>query len=134
MTATAIAAAFGDAPNGATTLVSAHRNSPVVCAVCGKRTERRMRGQRYCCARCRERGRSRSRKAFLGPCTGAPATPLKSSNEINPLPRQKTGSSLYTNVPLNILGGGSWRWPDTPKLDAATLARMVRSEIGANVR
>jgi hypothetical protein len=131
MTAAPIAAALGDAPNGATTLLSVHRNGPVICAVCGKRTERKMRGQRYCSARCRDRSRSRSRKAFLGRNTGAPTTPRKSSNQINPLPRRKTGSSLYANAPLNILGGGSWRRPDTPKLDAETLARIVSSEIGA---
>jgi hypothetical protein len=42
------------------------RDAPVVCPTCGRRAERQMRGQCYCSARCRERGRKRSRKAFFG--------------------------------------------------------------------
>jgi hypothetical protein len=117
--------------------VAASRNSPVICAVCGKRTERRMRGQRYCSKRCRQRA-SREKlaagelKASLRyPYSGDATTPLKSSNEINSLPRQKTGSSLYANAPLNILGGGSYQWLDTPRLDARTVENVRRSEIGA---
>ena len=110
------------------------RNAPVMCASCGRKVERRMRGQRYCSARCRDRGRGRSRKALLGHDTGAPATPPKKAGQFNDLQDGKTRSNPSANAPLNILGGGSWRWPSTPKLDAETLARIVRSEIGANVR
>jgi hypothetical protein len=39
--------------------------------------------------------------------------------------------SPYANAPLNILGGGSFRWPNTPKLDRCTLENIRRSEIGA---
>ena len=118
--------------------VAASRTSPVICAVCGKRTERRMRGQRYCSKRCRQRA-SREKLAagelkasVRYPYSGDATTPLKSSNEINSLPRQKKqGSSLYANAPLNILGGGSWSWLGSPKLDARTLENIRRSEIGA---
>jgi len=33
----------------------ARRDSPVVCPNCGRQTRRRMRGQRYCSKRCRQR-------------------------------------------------------------------------------
>jgi hypothetical protein len=40
-------------------------------------------------------------------------------------------SSLFANAPLNVLGGGSFRWPETPRLDARTLENILSSEIGA---
>jgi hypothetical protein len=98
--------------------LSSHNNSPVICASCGKRVARKGRIQRYCSARCRDRGRGRSRKALLGQGTGAPATPHKSASNINALHGARPRPSPYTNAPLNILGGGSFRWPDTPRLDA----------------
>jgi hypothetical protein len=61
----------------------------------------------------------------------APTPPHKSTSKINVLQGQKTGSSPYANAPLNILGGGSFRWPGTPRLDARTLKNILRSEIGA---
>jgi hypothetical protein len=88
---------------------NARRDAPVVCAACGKTAKRKMRGQLYCSVRCRENGRGRVRKAHLGQDTRAPATPLKSLNEISSLQKRKMGSSLFTNAPLNVLGGGSFR-------------------------
>lgn len=61
------------------------RDEPVVCAKCGKKTKRRMRGQKYCSRICRERGRERSRKAFLGQNARAPATPKKNRADSNAL-------------------------------------------------
>jgi hypothetical protein len=110
---------------------SARRDAPVVCTACGKTAKRKMRGQLYCSARCRENGRKRIRKAHLGQDTGAPATPLKSLNEISSLQGRKMGSSLFANAPLNILGGGSFRWPGHTRLDPRTLENILRSEIGA---
>ena len=107
-----------------------HNNSPVICASCGKRVARKGRIQRYCSARCRDRGRGRSRKALLGHGTGAPATAHKSASDINALQRAKPRPSPYTNAPLNILGGGSFRWPGTPRLDARTLENIRRCEVG----
>jgi hypothetical protein len=45
-----------------------------------------MRGQRFCSARCRERARGRSRKAFLGKDTRTPTTPAKFRSKANNLP------------------------------------------------
>jgi hypothetical protein len=34
------------------------------------------------------------------------------------------------SVPLNILGGSRFRWPETPSLDRSTRDEIVRSEAG----
>ena len=65
--------------------LATRRDEPVVCAKCGKKTKRRMRGQKYCSRICRERSRDRSRKAFLGQDTRAPATPTKNRTDVNDL-------------------------------------------------
>ena len=49
-----------------TRVQASRRDAPVICANCGRKVLRRLRGQRLCSARCRDRGRGRSRKAFLG--------------------------------------------------------------------
>jgi hypothetical protein len=41
------------------------KDEPVICAKCGKRTKRQMRGQRYCSRICRERARERSSRRCL---------------------------------------------------------------------
>jgi hypothetical protein len=42
---------------------------------------------------------------------------------------QKRPTTLFANAPLNIVGGGSWRWPNTPHLDANTLEKIRIREI-----
>lgn len=104
------------------------------CAACGKTTERKMRGQRFCSRRCRQRANYADKVArgdFSTPYTGLPTTPHKSTSKINALHVAKTRPSPYANAPLNILGGGSFRWPGTKRLDARTLENIRRSEIGA---
>jgi hypothetical protein len=32
--------------------------------------------------------------------------------------------------PLNVLGGGSWRWPNSPSIDAKTRVKITWSEVG----
>lgn len=76
------------------------RDQPVICETCGRKVERRMRGQRYCKPRCRDRGRGRSRKAFLGKDTRAPASPTKISSASSDLQRAKTPSSSKAKVSL----------------------------------
>jgi hypothetical protein len=67
-----------------TTLVQAsRRDAPVICANCGRKVLRRMRGQRFCSARCRDRGRGRSRKA------ARPRPPLKNDLSSMACTRQK---------------------------------------------
>jgi hypothetical protein len=43
-------------------------------------------------------------------------------------PRRRP-TTLFANAPLNILGGGSWRWPNTPHLGANTLEKIRSREI-----
>ena len=87
-----------------------------------------------CSRRCRQRANYADKVArgdFSTPYTGLPTTPHKSTSKINALHVAKTRPSPYTNAPLNILGGGSFRWPGTKRLDARTLENIRRSEIGA---
>jgi len=78
---------------------ASRRDQPVVCATCGRKVARRMRGQHYCSARCRDRGRGRSRKAFLGKDTRAPATPVKNTHDLKVLGTVKKRSS---NAPVSL--------------------------------
>ena len=60
--------------------------------------------------------------------------PHKSASRNNVLQRSNRRSSLFANAPLNILGGASWRWPNTPRIDAKIRATLIiRAEIGALV-
>jgi hypothetical protein len=65
--------------------LAVRNDEPVICARCGKSTERQMRGQKYCSRICRERARKRSRKAFLGRTARSPATPKKIRKDSNAL-------------------------------------------------
>jgi hypothetical protein len=115
------------------------RNDPVRCPVCPRTVERRSRQQVYCSTRCRKRaGRGKSRADALKippryPHSGHGTNPHKSASENNVLPRPKSQSSLFCKGPLNLLGGGSWKWPGTGHLDGKTLAKIRHSEIGAEL-
>ncbi len=101
---------------------------------CGKSVARKMRGQRYCSKRCRQWGSREklaahsSKQSPRYPYSDDATTPHKSARNFNGLPRRKKGSSLYSNAPLNILGG--YRWSGAPKLDAETQRNISRCEIG----
>jgi hypothetical protein len=96
-----------------------------------------MRGQRYCSKRCRQRS-SRDKLAACAskqspryPYSGDATTPHKSASNFNELKGRKSGSSIYFDAPLNILGGGSFRWASTLQLDARTRQKIVALEVGA---
>ena len=86
-------------------VLATRRDEPVTCAACGRRVQRRMRGQRYCSARCREKNRGRVRKAFLGHDTRAPTTPIKKYSSINGLEDVQTGASTGIPAPAALRGG-----------------------------
>jgi hypothetical protein len=95
-----------------TNLVS-RRDAPVVCARCGRTVSRQSRQQKYCSAHCRELARERSRKAFLGQDTGAPANPPKKINGFKSLSAPKSGSSIALKAPRHVVeaevfGGRAW--------------------------
>src|SRR5262249_36268101 len=106
------------------------RGEKLRCPICERKFERRARQQIYCSVRCQDRSRKRTRKAFLGQDTGAPCNPQKIARENNALRGPKTESSVFANAPLNILGGGSWRWPNTPQIAGKTWKKLVRAEVG----
>ena len=110
--------------------IAPRRGEKLRCPICERKFERRARQQIYCSARCQDRGRKRTRKALLGQDTGAPCNLQKIARENNALRGPKTESSVFANAPLNILGGGSWRWPNTPQIDGKTWKKLVRAEVG----
>jgi hypothetical protein len=65
------------------------------------------------------------------PYSGDATTPHQSASNFNELQRRKSGSSIYFDTPLHILGGGSWIWPGTPQLDAWTWQNIVALELEA---
>jgi hypothetical protein len=82
--------------------LASRRDEPVVCESpgCGRKVERRMRGQRFCSSRCRDRARGRSRKAFLGKDTRAPTSPTKFRNKVKNLQAIDDRSSLTKSALL----------------------------------
>jgi hypothetical protein len=82
------------------------RDAPVVCANCGRKVARRMRGQRYCSQRCRQRT-NRALKPFKNapryPSSGGATTPLKKDNKNNALQGAKTLSSPRILAPADVL-------------------------------
>jgi hypothetical protein len=80
--------------------LASRRDQSVVCEKCGAKVERRMRGQRFCSALCRDRARGRSRKAFLGKDTRAPTTSAKFRSKANNLPAIIDESSQAKSVLL----------------------------------
>jgi hypothetical protein len=90
------------------------RDTPVTCDHCGRVVRRRSRQQRFCSDACRERGRERSRKAFLSQDTGAPTHPLKKVNGISVFGGRKSWSStppelLRKIVEVEVFAGRQWR-------------------------
>jgi hypothetical protein len=90
------------------------RDAPVTCAGCGREVARRARQQRFCSARCKEKARTRVRKAFLTGDTGASSQPYKKDREFKALQRAKTLSSHRILAPeqvlaIEVFGGRVWQ-------------------------
>ena len=106
-----------------------HRFHPVRCQVCERIVERQSRQQVYCSTRCRMRASRKSpadalKKSAGYPYSGRVTNPHKFESENNILQLPKTGSSVFCNGPLNLLGGGSWKWPAAGHLDSKTLTKI----------
>jgi hypothetical protein len=102
------------------------------CPVCDRTVDRQSRQQNYCSTRCRKRA-WREKIPGLTHDSGRGTNPHKSASENNVLQWPKTGSSLSANGPLNLLGGGSWRWPGAGHLDAKTMSKIRRCEVGGEL-
>jgi hypothetical protein len=118
---------------------ASRRDTPVTCLACRKRTKRKGRNQKYCSRRCRQRDywdRCALAKisAIVTHHSAHSTTPRKSSSKFNALQRPKTRGLGFGKAPLNLLGGGEWRWPGPPQLDATTRAKIVCAEIGGTFR
>ena len=101
------------------------------CVVCEHDMERKTENQLIC-------GKRRCRNALqAAPNLGRYLpladrfTPLGNPHEMGTeTSPQRRPTGLFANAPLNILGGGSWHWPNTPHLDADTLEKIRVREIG----
>jgi hypothetical protein len=94
--------------------LATRRDAPVLCRTCGRCVERAARQQVYCSRVCRERGKERVKKAFLGSTTGGPPNPPKKLNGANGLQGSKARSStpqtlLREVIEIEVFAGRSWR-------------------------
>jgi hypothetical protein len=86
----------------------------IVTCPCGKQIEHRIgRRPRFCSARCKEKARTRVRRAFLDRDTVAPAKLEKKNSEYKAFQRAKMLSSRRIFGPADVLavevwGGRSW--------------------------
>jgi hypothetical protein len=106
---------------------SPRRDSPVTCRARGKRVSRRGRSQIYCSRRCRQRAYWDRR------VLAAFSAIVSHDSKIKALPRAKSPPSDSFSTPVNLLGGGQWRWPHSARLDAKTAANILCAEIGSTV-
>lgn len=111
------------------------------CPVCERTVERKSRTQAYCSAKCMRKGNRAVEKLAAEalktppryPYSGDVRTPYKSSNENNVLQWPQTGSSLSANGPINLLGGGSWKWPGAGHVDIKTISKVRWCEVGGEL-
>src|SRR5262245_53303501 len=112
---------------------AAHKTAPVRCRACDRIVKRRSRQQIYCSPKCMRRANDELKKQPRSPHSGLIPNPPKLSNRNNVVRGQKSGSSLFYNGPLNLLGGGSWRWPHAGTLDAKTFSKIRWCEVGGEL-
>jgi hypothetical protein len=106
------------------------------CPVCERIVDRKSRQQIFCSTRCRNRAHKTPwtlKTPVRYPRSGEGMDPPKFDNKNNILQWPKTGSSLSANGPINLLGGGSWKWAGAGQLDGTTLAKIRRSEVGGEL-
>jgi hypothetical protein len=124
----------GDTARGVRAMKSALASSKrrLKCPVCKRTVERQSRQQAYCSTKCRMRA-FREKKPAWGGSTGGVTNPPKEASKTNILQWPKAGSSLFCNGPLNLLGGGGWKWPQAGHLDRKTLTKVRWCEVGGEV-
>jgi hypothetical protein len=117
-----------------TTLASNKRR--LKCPVCDRTIERKSRQQIYCSDKCMRKG-NYARKAGSGELLGHDSAlvrdPPKFSSADNVLQWPKSGSSLSANGPINLLGGGSWKWSRRGRIDIKTLSKIRWCEVGGEL-
>jgi hypothetical protein len=80
------------------------------CAVCERIATRQSRQQQFCSTKCRMKAFRKKMPASIQD-SGSVTNPHKFSSRNNVLEWPKSESSISCNGPLNLLGGGSWKWP-----------------------
>jgi hypothetical protein len=96
---------------------ASRRDAPVVCPICERRVARRMRGQRYCSKRCRQKANYAKKVArgdFSTRTIARPTSPLKKQRKLNALQGAKTRSTARIVGPADVLavevfGGRTWQ-------------------------
>ena len=111
----------------------ARRDAPVRCPVCDRTAERQSRQHIYCSPRKANYARKAGSGLLLGQDSALVPNHNKFSNENNVLHGPKRVASPFFNKPLNLLGGGSWRWPEAKRLYSKTLAKIRWNEFGSDV-
>jgi len=108
---------------------------PVVCPVCGRRVVRKSRQHRYCGRRCMRRDAYHRKVAEGRLCPFPPRTtarvpdPPENSRKNNGLRSTKTEPKVEFALPLNLVGGGDFKWPGTPKLAPVTAKNITTMEV-----
>jgi hypothetical protein len=110
-----------------TALVTSKRR--FTCPVCERAVDRKSRQQSFCSTKCRMKA-FREKIPLGGGYSGGVTNAPKFDSKNNILEWPKTGSSVSCNGPINLLGGGSWKWPAAGKVDSKTLAKIKHSEVG----
>jgi hypothetical protein len=110
------------------------------CPVCECTVERQSRQQQFCSTRCRMKARRKEtpvgelKKDARYPHSGGVTDPPKFDSENNILQWPKSESSISCNGPINLLGGGSWKWPGAGQIDNKTLAKIRWCEVGGDLQ
>lgn len=111
----------------------AHSKRQFKCPVCERTVERKSRQQSFCSTKCRMKA-FREKNLSEGGYSGGVTNSHKFDSKNNILQWPKTGSSISCNGPLNLLGGGSWKWPDALRVDSKTLAKIRHCEVGGELQ
>jgi hypothetical protein len=104
-----------------------HRDAPVVCPVCERRVTRRMRGQRFCSKRCRQKANYANKVArgdFLIRTLARPTSPAKKLRNLNVLQIAKTRSTSRIVGPADVLAievFGGWTWQPAVSADGIAI-------------
>jgi len=115
-----------------------HGQSQVsACEQCSAPLRRRLKSggepQRFCSARCRVANSRLLRSELNSKINGAErADSGKTATGSLKIIFRPAGHppTVTRTAPLNLLGGGSWRWPNSSRIDAKTLDKVRWCEVG----
>ena len=116
------------------------RNDPLRCRICPSTVERQSRQQVSCSTRMSQTHMDGELTRLMHlkenrttPMAATGRTPINKQAKTMFCNGQNSSRAFYCNGPLNLLGGGSWRWPGTVGLDSETLTKIGRREVGGEL-